>query len=39
MPNAITGENNHLISNLNSSIEKATNIRIIVAFLMESGAK
>ena len=39
MPNTITGINDHLLSYLHRSIEKAKEIRIIVAFLMESGAK
>jgi HKD family nuclease len=39
MPNAITGINEHLIDYLNESIRRANSIRLIVAFLMESGAK
>ena len=39
MPNAITGINEHLIDYLNESIRRASSIRFIVAFLMESGAK
>ena len=39
MQNAITGLNDHLLTHLYKSIAKAKSIRIIVAFLMESGAK
>lgn len=39
MQNAITGLNDHLLTHLYKSIAKANSIRIIVAFLMESGAK
>ena len=39
MQNAITGINDHLLAHLQRSLEKAKEIRIIVAFLMESGAK
>ncbi|MBC2579162.1 DEAD/DEAH box helicase family protein [Clostridium sp. DJ247] len=37
--NCITGDNNHLLPKLKESFKKATNIDIIVAFLMESGVK
>ena len=39
MHNAITGINDYLLAHLQRSLEKAKEIRIIVAFLMESGAK
>lgn len=39
MPNSITGINDDLISHLETSISNAKSVRIIVAFLMESGAR
>lgn len=39
MSNAIVGEKEHLITHLIYSIRKAKKIRLIVAFLMESGVK
>lgn len=39
MGNAITGLDNHLYESLEKSIEKATEIKFNVSFLMESGAK
>ncbi len=39
MHNTITGINNPLLTHLYRSIEKAKKIRIIVAFLMKSGAR
>jgi len=39
LQNTITGINDHLLKHLQRSLEKAKEIRIIVAFLMESGAK
>lgn len=39
MTNAITGIKDHLLVHLQHSFEKAKSIRIVVAFLMESGAK
>lgn len=37
--NIITGNDNHLLEHLLNSFEKAKRIRIVVAFIMESGAK
>ena len=39
MPNTITGYDDYLIDHLNDSLTRATSIRIIVAFLMESGVR
>ncbi|KAB2954241.1 restriction endonuclease subunit R [Heliorestis acidaminivorans] len=39
MSNAIVGKEDHLLSYLTKSITKAQNIRLIIAFIMESGAK
>ena len=39
MPNTITGYDDYLIDHLNDSLARATSIRIIVAFLMESGVR
>lgn len=39
MPNAIVGIEDHLLEPLQKAIEKAQRIRIISAFIMESGAR
>lgn len=39
MGNAITGINNKLQPYLEEAIQRAENIRLIVAFVMESGVK
>jgi superfamily II DNA or RNA helicase len=39
MINAITGADNHLIPYLEQAIQRAKSIRMIVAFVMESGVK
>jgi HKD family nuclease len=39
LPNAITGINDHLHPYLAKAIQRADRIRLIVAFVMESGAK
>jgi HKD family nuclease len=39
MPNAITGIDDNLLTHLKNSIRNAKSIRMIIAFLMESGAR
>jgi HKD family nuclease len=39
MPNSIIGIDNTLLTHLEDSIRNASSIRMIIAFLMESGAR